>query len=116
MQIQISSDHNIDAHEALVARVTTGVESALSRVSDHITRVEIHLSDENGRKGGQNDKRCVIEARLKGRRPIATSDHAETLDRAVTGATDKLLRLIEGTLDRAARSERSRDSVGHTPI
>ena len=104
MQIQITTDHHIDGHEALVAWATGEVKSALSRHSDHITRVEVHLSDEKGHKSGQADKCCVIEARLEGRPPMAVTHHAENLHQAVTGAADKLTRLIESTLGRAARS------------
>ena len=55
----------------------------MSRISDHITRVEVHLSDENGDKDGQNDMRCMMEARLEGRQPIAVTHQAATLDEAV---------------------------------
>jgi len=105
MQIQINTDHHIDGHEALVAWATGEVKSALSRHSEHITRVEVHLSDANGHKNGQSDKHCVMEARLQGRQPLAVTHHAENLHQAVTGAADKLTRLIESTLGRAARSE-----------
>jgi ribosome-associated translation inhibitor RaiA len=98
MQIQINTDHNIAGHEALAAQVGEVVESALSLVSDHITRIEVHLSDENGDKNGQYDKRCMMEARLEGRQPIAVTHQAATLDQAVDGAADKLTRLIESTL------------------
>jgi ribosome-associated translation inhibitor RaiA len=100
MQIQINTDHNIEGHEALVAQVSGVVENALSRISDHITRVEVHLSDENSDKGGKNEKRCVMEARLERRQPVAVTHQAETLDQAVDGAADKLARLIESTLGR----------------
>jgi ribosome-associated translation inhibitor RaiA len=100
MQIQINSGHNVEGHAALAAQVSDVVESALSRVSDHITRVEVHLSDENGDKQGENDKRCMMEARLEGRQPIAVTHQAATLDQAVDGAADKLSRLIESTLGR----------------
>ena len=100
MQIQINTDHTIAGHEALAAQVRSVVESALSRFSDHITRVEVHLSDENGDKSGQNDKRCMMEARLEGHQPIAVTDEAATVDKAVDGAADKLARLIESTLGR----------------
>ncbi|MBN1866209.1 ribosome-associated translation inhibitor RaiA [Candidatus Sumerlaeota bacterium] len=102
MQIQINSGHNIEVHEALVAEISGAVESALSRFCDHITQVEVHLSDENSdKKGGNDDMRCVMEARLEGRQPIAVTHHASTLDEAVDGAADKLTRLIEHTLGRA---------------
>lgn len=105
MQIQINTDHHIEGHEALVAWATGEVKSALSRHSEHITRVEVHLSDANGHKSGQSDKHCVMEARLQGRQPLAVTHHAESLHQAVTGAADKLTRLIESTLGRAARTE-----------
>jgi ribosome-associated translation inhibitor RaiA len=100
MQIQINSDRNIEVHEALAAQVRGVVENALSRIGDNITRVEVHLSDEIGHKSSQNDKRCVMEARLEGRQPIAVTHQASTLDQAVDGAADKLNRLIEHSLGR----------------
>ena len=66
MQVQINTGHNIDGHETLLARFRHVVESALIRFSDRVTRVEVHLSDENGQKSGPDDKRCMIEARLEG--------------------------------------------------
>lgn len=100
MQIQVNTDHSIEGHGALAVRIRGVVENALSRMSDHITRVEVHLSDENGDKQGQNDKRCMLEARIEGRQPIAVTYHAAALDQAVDGAADKLTRLIESTLGR----------------
>ena len=96
MQIQINTDHNIQGREALVERLTGVVGHALRRVADHITRVEVHLSIESGGKGGQSDKRCTMEARLEGLQPVAASDHAGTIDQAIAGASDKLLRAIDG--------------------
>ena len=108
MQIQINTDGNIEGHEALAAQVSSVVESALSRLSDHITRVEVHLSDENSdKKGGNDDIRCMMEARLEGRQPIAVTHQAATLDQAVDGAADKLARLVESTLGRL-REQKSR--------
>jgi hypothetical protein len=99
MQIQVNTDHNIEGREALVARVEAAVASSLDHFSMHITRIEIHLSDENGDKSGQNDKRCMMEARLEGRQPIAVTSHAATLEQAVAGATHKLKRLLDDTLE-----------------
>ncbi|MCC8986240.1 MAG: HPF/RaiA family ribosome-associated protein [Candidatus Contendobacter sp.] len=101
MQIQINTDRNIPGHEALAAWVSGVVENTLSRFSDHITRVEVHLSDENSdKKGGNDNMRCLMEARLEGRQPVAVTHQAATLDQAVDGAADKLARLIESTLGR----------------
>ncbi len=109
MQIQINTDHNIEGHEALDARVSGVVENALSRFSEHITHVEVHLSDENSdKKGGHDDMRCMMEARLEGRHSIAVTHQATTLDEAIDGAADKLANLIESTLERQHDQERHR--------
>src|SRR5450756_2168202 len=109
MQIQINTDHHVEGHEALAAWATGEVKSALSHFSDHITRVEVHLSDETGHKSGTNDKCCVMEAHLKGHQPMAATHHADTLYRSVTGAAEQLVRLIESTLGRAARTQATPD-------
>ena len=101
MQIQIHTDHNIEGHEALIAQVTDVVESALSRLSEHITHVEVHLSDENSdKKGGHDAMRCLMEARLEGRHAIAVTHQSTSLDQAVEEAADKLANLIENSLER----------------
>jgi len=86
MHVQVNIGTQIEGREALATRVRGAVESALGRVSDHITRVEVHLSDENGRKRGQDDKHCVMEARLEGRQPVAVTHEAATFEQAIDGA------------------------------
>ena len=101
MQIQIHTDHNIKGHEALADKVSGAVGDALSRVSDRITHVDVHLSDQNSEQEDGNDSlRCMIEAHLEGRQPIAVTDQSATLDQAVDGAANKLTRLIDHTLGR----------------
>jgi hypothetical protein len=100
MQIQINTDRNIEIDETMEAPLRDTVEDALSRFSDHITRVEIHLSDESGDKNGQHDKRCMMEARLEGRQPIAITHQAATMDQAVNGAAEKLASATESILGR----------------
>jgi ribosome-associated translation inhibitor RaiA len=109
MQIQVNTGHNIEGHKALAAQVSGVVESALRRFSDRITRVEVHLSDENSdKKVGHDAMRCMMEARLEGRQPIAVTYQAASLDEAVDGAADKLTRMIESTLGRLRDQERLR--------
>jgi len=103
MHIQVNTDNHIEGREALVARVEAAVASSLDRFSERITRLEVHLSDENGGKKGQNDKRCLIEARIEGRQPTAVTCQAGTLEQAVAGATDKLKHSLESTLERQDR-------------
>ncbi|MDD2582624.1 MAG: HPF/RaiA family ribosome-associated protein [Desulfuromonadaceae bacterium] len=108
MHIQINTDRNIDGREALAAHLSSETEQALSRFSDHITRVEVHLSDENSdKKGGKDRLKCVMEARLEGRHPLVVTHQATTLEQAFNGAADKLTRLIENTIGRTG------DQRGH---
>ncbi len=100
MQIQVNTDHNVEGHEEFSGRVKTKIEDVLNRFSKHVTRVEVHISDENSDKGGMNDKRCLMEARLEGRQPIAVTHQAANLNLAVQGAIDKLKNVIESTLGR----------------
>lgn len=100
MKIQVNTDAHIDGHERLAAHVSATIEHALKRFSDHVTRVEVHLSDENGDKSGPLDQRCMMEARLEGRQPVAVTEHADTQEQAVVGATQKLVRLLDSTLGR----------------
>ena len=97
MQIQINTDNNIEGGARMSAYFTETLEQMFSRF-DQITRLEVHLSDENGNKEGVGDKRCLLEARLKGLKPIVVTHHAETIDIAITGAADKLKKTLDTTI------------------
>ena len=101
MQIQIHTDHNIEGREALADRVSGVVKESLSRFSDRITYVEVHLSDRNSdHKDGNDDMQCTIEARLEGHQPLAATHQATTLKQAVDGAAEKVTQSIEHALGR----------------
>ncbi len=96
MQVQINSDRHIQADERLAEFVRDTLNSKLHRFADHITRVEVHLSDENSNlKRDGHDKRCLLEARLEGVEPAAVTEHAATVGQAITGAADKLQRKLD---------------------
>ena len=115
MQIQINTDHNIEGHAALNTHISSVVEAALNQFSEHITRVEVHLSDENGptkdQKGGKSDKRCMMEARLESYHPLAVTAHADTVHQSVASAADKLARLVESTFGRLHDHKHHRDAL-----
>jgi Sigma 54 modulation protein / S30EA ribosomal protein len=100
MQIQVNTDANIEGRDALVGQIEAEVNTTLNRFTDQITRVEIHLSDENAGKSGRLEKRCLMEARPAGRQPIAVSQEAATLEEAYSGAARKLRSLLGSTLGR----------------
>lgn len=113
MKIQINTEHALEGHQALAAHLCGVIENALGHLADHITRIEVHLSDENGedQDRGQNDKRCLIEAHLDGCRPLAVTAHAATVHQSVVAAADKLARLVEGTLGRLHDHRHRRDAL-----
>ena len=100
MQIQVNTDDNVQGRDALSRRVQAEINNTLGRFSSQITRIEVHLSDLNAGRSGGNDKRCLMEARLAGRKPEAVSHEAGTLDEAFSEAARKLRRSLESTLGR----------------
>ncbi|MFT6880178.1 MAG: ribosome-associated translation inhibitor RaiA [Algoriphagus sp.] len=100
MKIQFNTDKAIKGDEKHEDYFTSLMEAGLERYEAHITRIEAHLSDENGNKDGINDLRCMLEARIKGRQPIAVTCEANTLEEAVSGAIDKLIASLETILGR----------------
>ena len=101
MLIQINTDDNVNSSDTLTNWVEATVRDILGRFSDQVTRVEIHLSDENSdKKSGGSDMRCLLEARLAGRQPVAVTDAAATLEQAVDGAVRKMRRSLDSTLGR----------------
>ena len=104
MQIQINTDGNIEVHEQVVKQVEAVVRDGLHRFTTKLTRVEVHLSDENSdKKYGTEDKRCLLEARLAGLQPIAVSHEAATTELAVDGALERLTHLLNSTLGRLSK-------------
>ena len=102
MQIQINSDHHIVASPELATRIQSLVRDTLDRYSDRITRVEVHLNDLNSVKSGNNDKRCLMEARLSGLGPVDVNHEADNVELAIDGAMEKLERAIEHKLGKVA--------------
>jgi ribosome-associated translation inhibitor RaiA len=106
MQININTDSTIERNTGLDEHVQSVVGSAIQRFQEHISRVEVHLSDNNSQKSVDGDNRCMIEARLNGYPPIAVSDHDATLHQAIAGAADKLKRAIDSALGRLQDGKR----------
>jgi ribosome-associated translation inhibitor RaiA len=98
MQILVNSDHTITGDEGVTRRVESILEAAIDRFADRLTRVEVHLNDENGPKHGDHDKRCMMEARIGGIKPIAVTHKAPSLVEAIEGCADKLERALEHQL------------------
>jgi len=104
MHIQINTDKNISGHEAMTKSVKEILEHVLVHFAGQITRLEVHLSDENSTlKSGVMDKRCLLEARIAGREPTSVSDLALTVEQAVTSAAHKMVSLLESELGKLGK-------------
>ena len=98
MKIQVNTDSSVKGDQRLESYVQESVENKLKRFRSEITRVEVHLRDENSEKGGPDDKRCMIEARLKGLDPTSVTHRADNVKSAVNGAISKLRKALDTTM------------------
>ena len=101
MLFEISTDSNIEGDDAFSDQVEAVIRGTLDHQIDRITRVMVHLTDENSdKKFGTHDMRCQIEVRLSGHQPISVSHKAATVEEAVDGAAGKMKNSLESTLGR----------------
>lgn len=100
MIIQFNTDKTIIGDKRSEEHFSTLIADALERFRSHITRIEVHLSDENGNKSGMNNMRCLLEARIEGKQPIAVSCQEDTVELALSGALGKLKNSLETILGR----------------
>jgi hypothetical protein len=102
MFVQIRTDNHIKSDAAANARLEQKVRRKLKRFEDRLSRVEVHVADVNGPKGG-GDKRVSIEARPAGHEPIAVHAEAKRVDNAVIQAADKAARALDHSLGKQHR-------------
>ncbi|MGE8498456.1 MAG: HPF/RaiA family ribosome-associated protein [Pseudomonas sp.] len=103
MQVMVNSGKHIDSSIALKTDIRIRVREKLQRYEEHLTRVVVHLSDENALKGGPQDKRCQVEARMKGRDPLSVSFDAGEMHQAIDGAMNKLTSVLDRNLGKNAK-------------
>ena len=106
MQVQVHTDNHVNGSSGLQAHVESVLEGALGRFGHRITRVEVHIGDENSHKGGDHDKRCSMEARLGGLAPVAVTGQGGTVDIAINAAVDKLVKTLNRTVDKKNDAKR----------
>lgn len=95
MQIQFNSDSSVMGTENVAARIEAQVRHRLARFEERLTRLEVHVSDQNARKGGGDDKTCTIEARPRSGRAIGVTEHAGDVDTAARRAAATLAQRLE---------------------
>ncbi|MGY3436458.1 MULTISPECIES: HPF/RaiA family ribosome-associated protein [unclassified Marinovum] len=104
MHIEVSTDNSIDGSEALTSHIANLVQRDLANMESHITRIEVHLSDANANKTGQDEMHCMLEARLEGLQPTVVKESAATVEQAAKGAAVKMKHALESIIGK--RSDR----------
>ena len=88
--------------DAIDQFVRDQVEHHLAHIADRITRVEVHLKDENGAlKSAIDDKHCTMEARPAGRQPLAVEHKGDNLQKVIGETAGKLERALKRIFDKA---------------
>lgn len=90
MQIQVNTDNVIHGDTRLEEVVEEAVTADLGHFEDRLTRIEVHLKDQNALKHGPNHIRCTIEARPRGLKPIAAHHDGPDIPSALKGAAKTL--------------------------
>ncbi|MDP2367756.1 HPF/RaiA family ribosome-associated protein [Rhodoferax sp.] len=110
MQIQVNTDDHIHGGDSLAQWVQDEASSRLSRFVEHITRLEVFLTDVDSGKSGVNDKRCRLEARVANRQPVTVTADADKMANAFIAAVDKLSRALDTDLGRV-KDRNGRDTI-----
>ncbi|MBE1285329.1 MAG: HPF/RaiA family ribosome-associated protein [Rhodobacteraceae bacterium] len=90
MQIQVNTDNFIHGDERVIEVAEAVVQHDLNHLEDRLTRVEVHLKDQNADKHGPEHIRCTMEARPRGLGPLAAHHDAADIQAALKGAAKKL--------------------------
>lgn len=98
-EIQINPA-DLPSTEAITSHVHEEIAGALKHWQNRITRVEVHLHDDNGPGKGGLDKRCTLEARPAGQEPVAVEHSARDMYEAITKASAKLGRAVRHQIER----------------
>ncbi len=115
MDVILNTDHNVSMSEVSTRQLEAEVEAKLAHFSSHLTRVEVHLSDESAGRSTGNDIRCEVEARPEGHQPESATDHATTVDDALNGALRKMVHVLETTFGRRDQRKGARSMGGVEP-
>ncbi len=117
MKVQVNTSNDIENKDSLERWAGDYLNEHLARFNQDITSIEVQMADENhAPKGGGGDKRCMMEARLNGIKPIAVTNYAPDQNLAFRGAAEKLAHALGhafGKLDR--REHRQRDTIRRDP-
>lgn len=95
MEVRVTTNHNIEGSEALNKYIGSEIKEKLGRFDEYLTKIEVHLADETSQKKTPDDKRCILQANVKGRPSIVATNHGNSIDEAL----GKSLSTLKDSLD-----------------
>lgn len=109
MNILVNTDHNVEGSSELNAYIESSLSESFERFKGALTRIEVHISDKNGKKTVGKDKHCLLEARVSNHQPVVVSHDAETVYKAIDTASDKLLRALDSMAGKMTNHKSPKD-------
>lgn len=100
MQVHVHTDKHVVLDAELRDRIEAILREDVTRFEDHLSRIEVHLTDQSGGKRSGRDLRCVMTAEAKGLPPLVVTEDAETVAEAIAGATEALRSSLRSTFER----------------
>ncbi|MGH8852668.1 MAG: HPF/RaiA family ribosome-associated protein, partial [Telluria sp.] len=95
-------------HQGLDEHVQSVVQGSIGRFGEQVTRVDVHLSNENKEKQADGGNNCMMEARVSGYQPIVVNEHSADLHQSVKNAGAKLARALDSALGRLQDKDRNK--------
>jgi ribosome-associated translation inhibitor RaiA len=112
MHVNVNTSNGIENKESLERWAAAYLNQHLARFAQDLGGVDVQLTDEHRGSNKGGDKRCMLEARINGRSPVAVTNNGADQDVAFRGAVEKLEHTLDrvlGKLDR--REHRERDTI-----
>ncbi len=103
MQFQLNTDKNIQSDDRLAKVSENTVVSTLGHLAGRLSRIEVHLADDNAAKGGSDDIRCTIEARPEGMQPQTVTHSDANIEAALRGGAKKIRARLDSEFGKLGR-------------
>ena len=116
MNIEIRTDKNIRNSDRLITYVRDELNQEFQRHSERITQFSVHISDENGDKGGDDDIQCMIELKAAGLKPVVVKHRAKNIDLSLHGAIERVKRSLEHTLEKTENPRASKLELAEADV
>lgn len=102
MLVQINFG-DVQHSKAIASWAEERIRAQLGHLTEKLTRVEVHLRDDNSSaKSSDDDKRCVMEGRIAGRRPLAVDHSGGDLYKVIDETAGKLSRAVRTDVEKSA--------------